>query len=224
MEKKSLSKTSELPLMLGYFVFSIFLNSLGNALTVSLNLGSALWTAAAVNVAHAAALQLSWILFVEGFLVILLNLFLVGHLSVRRVVGNLIFMVSFSYLVGGLSGELVTLGIGNLALPLRIVLDCVGIVLIATAISIYQRVNLIMHPCDDLMQILRFKFFKGNPSTAQLVSFIPPIVAIGVVFGFTQQIFALNIGTIFALIFQGALVGIADQRVFPTLRHHDLEI
>lgn len=42
---QTLSKTQ----LLVYFIFSIFLNSLGNALTVAINLGSALWTAAAVN-------------------------------------------------------------------------------------------------------------------------------------------------------------------------------
>ena len=42
-------QTISKPKLLGYFIFSIFLNSLGNALTVAINLGSALWTAAAVN-------------------------------------------------------------------------------------------------------------------------------------------------------------------------------
>ncbi|KRL06206.1 hypothetical protein [Liquorilactobacillus oeni] len=224
MEKRPLNKTYEMSLLLGYFIFSILLNSLGNALTVSLNLGSALWTAAAVNVSHALTIQLGLILFVEGILVILLNLILVGRISFKRIIGNLLFMVSFSYLIGEISEKLIFLGIDNLNLPLRVLLDCVGIVLISTAISIYQRVNLIMHPCDDLMQILRFKFFKGNPSIAQLVSFIPPIIAIIFAMVITGKIYAINIGTLFALFFQGALVGVADRTVFPTLKHHNLEV
>ena len=36
--------------LLIYFIVSLMFNCLGNALTVALNLGSALWTAAAVNI------------------------------------------------------------------------------------------------------------------------------------------------------------------------------
>ena len=30
----------------------------------------------------------------------------------------------------------------------------------------YQRVNWMLHPADDLMQIVRFKFFNGNSTKA----------------------------------------------------------
>ena len=58
-------ETTSMGLLLGYFILSIFLNSLGNALTVSLNLGSALWTAAAVNIAKITPISLSAMLFIS---------------------------------------------------------------------------------------------------------------------------------------------------------------
>ncbi|WP_010581518.1 hypothetical protein, partial [Liquorilactobacillus vini] len=131
-----------------YFFISIILNSLGNALTVSLNLGSALWTAAAVNLAHATPLSLTWLLLLEGFLAIGLNVLFLHQFDGRRILGNLIFMFCFAYLVGLLSKLLLQTAIVNFNLGARIFLDCLGIILIAIAISIYQRVNVILHPCD----------------------------------------------------------------------------
>ena len=44
------------------------------------------------------------------------------------------------------------------------------------AISIYQRVNLVLHPADDLFQILRFRYFKGNATLSMWASYIPPTI------------------------------------------------
>ncbi|MFT9003409.1 MAG: hypothetical protein ABF991_01720 [Liquorilactobacillus hordei] len=226
MEKQPVvnAHQQELPLMIGYFIFSIILNSFGNALTVSLNLGSALWTAAAVNIAHTTLIPLSFVLVLEGIFAIIINLVLVGKISFSRIIGYLLFMFPFAYLVGILSRELILLGIGNLPLIVRVVLDCIGIICIATAISIYQRVNLILHPCDDMMQIVRFKFFRGNSVIAQLASFFTPITAIVITVMSERQLFAVNIGTVFSLLFQGYFVGLADRKVLPTLKHRKLDI
>ena len=64
---------------------------------------------------------------------------------------------------------------------------------------------------------------KGNSSLAQLVVFMPPIIAIIVSYALTHQIYAINIGTVFALLFQGGLVGVFDKIVFPDLKHRNLE-
>lgn len=226
MEKQSIIHAyhRDTPLMIGYSIFSIVLNSFGNALTVSLNLGSALWTAAAVNIAHATLIPLSIVLVLEGFFAVIVNLILVGKISFSRITGYLIFMFSFAYLVGLLSQGLILLGIGNLPLTIRVVLDCAGIVCVATAISIYQRVNLILHPCDDMMQIIRFKFFKGNSVIAQLVSFFIPIFAIIITAINDKELFAVNVGTIFSLLFQGYFIGLADRKVLPSLKHRKLDI
>ncbi|WP_283590137.1 YczE/YyaS/YitT family protein [Ligilactobacillus saerimneri] len=208
--------------LLGYFVLSVIINSLGNALTVSINLGSALWTAASVNLAQTTPVSLSWWLFLSGAIVILTNIIILHHFQTKRIIGNLIFMVPFASLVGIFAHFLVRWGITSLPLSLRVFLDCLGVVLIAVAISLYQRVNWMLHPVDDLMQIIRFRFFKGNSTVAQLVTFTPPLIVIFVIFGLTHHLYAINIGTIFALLFQGTLVGLADQIIFPSLKHQNI--
>ena len=80
-----------------------------------------------------------------------------------------------------------------------------------------------LHPVDDLMQIIRFKYFKGNATIAQLVVFMPPVIAIIVAVLVSHHIYAVNVGTIFALLFQGSLVGLADKYLFPSLKHQNLD-
>lgn len=207
---------------IGYFMISIIFNALGNALTVALNLGSALWTASAVNLTHFTAIPLDVMLFAFGIAVILINILILHKLEWHRVLGNIIFMVPFSYLIGYMTQLMLVFDINLLPLAIRIILDLIGICFIAVGISIYQRVDLILHPCDDLMQIIRFKYFRGSATIAQLVTFVPPIVITILCWIISRQIYAINIGTIFALLFQGTLVGIFDQVVFPTLKHHHL--
>lgn len=209
--------------LLAYFVLSIFLNSLGNGLTVAINLGSALWTAASVNLNHAFALSLSLMMFLPAFLVIIVNTIILRQVNPKRIIGNLIFLTPFSLLVGYFSAGLTQIGINHLALPIRGVLDCLGVALIAIAISLYQRVNWMLHPVDDLMQIIRFKYFRGNSTIAQLVVFTPPVVAIVVSFMVSHHLYAVNLGTIFALLFQGSLVGWADKHIFTNLKHRNLD-
>ncbi|GAY76160.1 MULTISPECIES: YczE/YyaS/YitT family protein [Sporolactobacillus] len=206
-----------------YFALSILFNSLGNALTVALNLGSALWTASAVNFTFITGIPLAVVLFAFGVAVIIANAVIIGKLDWHRIIGNVIFMVPFSYLIGILSNYLILWGINDLPLIVRVVMDCFGVCLISLAISIYQRVNLMLHPVDDLMQIIRFKYFKGSATIAQLVTFMPPILITVICWIIGQHLLAINIGTIFALLFQGSLVGVFDKIVFPSLKHQNLD-
>lgn len=80
-ETQTISKTQ----LLGYFIFSIFLNSLGNALTVAINLGSALWTAAAVNLSRVMPITLSVMLILSGIIVIVTNIIILGRFDFKRV-------------------------------------------------------------------------------------------------------------------------------------------
>ncbi|WP_010632177.1 YczE/YyaS/YitT family protein [Sporolactobacillus vineae] len=207
---------------ISYFLISIVFNALGNALTVAINLGSALWTASAVNLMHFAAVPLDVMLFVFGIAVIFINVLILRRLEWQRVIGNIIFMIPFSYLTGYMTQLLLVFNINLLPLPVRIMLDLIGICFIAVGISIYQRVNLILHPCDDLMQIIRFKYFNGSATIAQLVTFAPPIVIVAITWFLSGRIYAINIGTVFALLFQGTLVGLSDRCIFPTLKHQHL--
>lgn len=204
---------------LSFFIFSILLNAFANALTVATNLGSAIWTASAVNLAAFTHIGLGIILFAYGFIVIFLNAILLRQLNWRRVIGNLIYISPFSYLVQQFTSLLEKAGIMSLGLPARIVLDIIGVVLIGVAVSIYQRVKLILHPNDDLSYILRFDFFNGNAAIAQYVSYILPILVLLACWFLTGNLLASNIGTVISLISQGPVTGWADQHVFRRLKH-----
>ncbi|MFT8364001.1 MAG: hypothetical protein ABF586_10940 [Sporolactobacillus sp.] len=206
-----------------YFILSIIINALGNALTVSINLGSALWTASSVNMTYLTGIPVGATLFGFGVLVMAINALILRKLEWQRLVGNLLFLLPFSYLIGLTSQLFVADSINSLPLVGRVLLDCAGICLISMAISIYQRVNLMLHPCDDLMQIIRFKYFKGSASVAQLVTFLPPVLIIFACWLQTGQLYAINVGTVFALLFQGPLVGVFDKIIFPTLKHQHLQ-
>lgn len=210
--------------LIGYFVFSILLNGFGNGLTVAMNLGSALWTASAVNLAHALHLTLLTVLLAEGVAVVLFNASVLRRLEWRRIAGNFIFMIPFSFLVSWFAQLIGMTPLVALPLMWRVVLDLFGIVCTGVAVSIYQRLNVMLHPNDDLMQILRFHFLHGNAALAQPLSYVPPITLILICVLATRQAYALNIGTLFSLVAQGAIVGLADRVVFPQLKHRHLVV
>ena len=80
-----------------------------------------------------------------------------------------------------------------------------------------------LHPADDLMQIVRFKFFVGNSTKAMFAVYLPAIIIVAITFLINHQIEAINIGTIFGLLFQGPMIGICDQNFFKRLKHHNLD-
>ena len=106
---------------------------------------------------------------------------------------------------------------------LYVLINFLGVTFIGVAISIYQRVNLVLHPADDLFQILRFRYFKGNATLAMWASYIPPtIMALAAIPAMGLANFGL--GTIFALLFQGGITGLADKLIFPKLKHQALDL
>ncbi|KRL44955.1 hypothetical protein [Lacticaseibacillus manihotivorans] len=210
--------------LLGMFCFSLILNGFGNGMTVAMNLGSALWTSSAVNLSHAFDVSLLTILLIEGVAVVLFNAAVLGHLDWRRIAGNFIYMIPFSFLVSGFADLIKMTPLVTLPLVIRVALDLIGIMCIGCATSIYQRINVVLHPNDDFMQIIRFKFLHGNAAIAQPVSFLPPILIDILCVSFTHQIYAINIGTLFSLVAQGAVIGFADTHVFPKLKHRHLQV
>lgn len=226
--------------LIAYFALSIVINSVGNVLTLVTSakihpsyLGAAYWTAATANFGNA----LHWNLFrsfvVVGCLTILLNAILVGRWSWKRALGNLLFMLPFSALIqvfadffNGKDAFFSGLPAAHNAtmVVFYICLNFVGDALIGIAISIYQRVNLILHPADDLMQILRFKYFKGHAARAMWVSYLPPTALAVIALIISHQFTNFGLGTIFALLFQGGITGIADKTVFPHLHHRAINV
>lgn len=210
--------------LFGMFCFSLVLNGFGNGITVAMNLGSALWTSSAVNLSHAFGVSLLTILLIEGVAVVAFNALVLGRIDWRRIAGNFIYMIPFSFLVSGFAAVIRQTPLVSLPLPVRVALDLMGIVCIGCATSIYQRINVVLHPNDDFMQIIRFRFLHGNAAVAQPMSFLPPIILDVLCVSFTRQIYAINIGTLFSLVAQGAVIGFADTHVFPKLKHRHLQV
>ncbi len=240
MTSTSNGRTISMSKSLAYFVLSLIINSAGNVLTLVTSakihpsfLGSAYWAAAEANLSVALGWNLFLGFLIFGVLITVLNAILVGKWEWSRALGNLAFMVPFSALIqifddffvgkypiySGLPAANTPLMIG-----FYILLNFFGVALIGTAISIYQRVNLVLHPADDLMQILRFKYFKGNANIAMWASYIPPTIMAIVALVITKDFTNFGLGTIFAFLFQGGITGIADKHVFPKLQHQALDV
>ncbi len=203
-----------------FLVFSIFLNSAANALTISTNLGSAVWTGSSVNLANWIHVPLGTTLFGYGIVVTIMNQLFLGHFDRKRFVSNILYIIPFSYLVEWIGYFWNWIGVNTLNLTGRVIVDIIGLFGVAAAVSIYQRCNIIMHPNDDLAYILRFRFLKGSAVIAQWTSYIPPVTIIVLSYIFTGQLHAIGFGTVLALVAQGAVMGWSDYHVFPKLKHH----
>lgn len=233
---KNNGRTLTIGASLSYFVFSLIINAAGNVLTVVTSqkihpafLGSAYWTAAESGfnkaVFQGSSTMLGWVFFIVGVLIAVLNVFLQGRFDWKKFFGNIAFMVPFSVLISFFAGMFSNILPTSHSLAMTIgytILNFIGVAMIAIAISIYQRTNLVLHPADDLMQILRFKYFNGSAAKAMWASYIPPtiigIVAIIILPDFSNY----GLGTIFAFLFQGGITGWGDRAIFPSLKHQGI--
>ncbi|USS93115.1 fructose permease [Fructilactobacillus ixorae] len=247
---KKTPRTISMKTSIMFFALSLVINSLGNVLTLVSSskvlpsfLGSAYWTAAETNLGIAFHWNLFWAFLILGVVITILNAILVGHWDWGRAIGNVIFMVPFSFLIqffnnlfvgGDIFGihmnPIVNIPVADghagdwWLIAIYILINFIGVAFIAIAISIYQRVNLVLHPADDLMQILRFKYFKGNAGRAMWASYIPPTIMAVIAYVMTRQFTFYGIGTIFAFLFQGNITGWADKMVFPRLKHQAVDV
>ena len=206
-----------------FFILGRILNAGGNALTVVLNLGSPVWTAACVNVARALHVSLGLIMVYWGAALVIATILITRKIQGWRMVKNVVFMVLFAALVNWLSKWFEQTPLMTLPIIVRILLDFGGIGLIAAGVSLYQRVNWMLHPCDDLMQIVRFRFFEGSANRVMLAVYLPAVLITVLCVWDTHHLWAVNIGTIFALVFQGWLIGVADRRLFRQLKHRGFD-
>ena len=206
-----------------FFILGFILNAGGNALTVTLNLGSPVWTATCVNVARALHVSLGLIMVYWGAALVIATILITRKIQGWRMVKNVVFMVLFAALVNWLSKWFEQTPLMTLPIIVRVLLDFGGISLIAAGVSLYQRVNWMLHPCDDLMQIVRFRFFEGSANRAMLAVYLPAVLITVLCVWDTHHLWAVNIGTIFALVFQGWLIGVADRRLFRQLKHRGFD-
>lgn len=207
------------PELLFYLILSIILNSFANGLAVASNLGSAVWTSSAVNLHSILPGSLGTILFVYAIIVQLVNLLIRQHVDVRAVSANLLFAFLFSYLVQFWTHILVILTIPHFNIMVRLLLNILSICGISIATSIYQRLDVMLHPNDEFSYLIRFKFVHGSAAWAQCLSYLIPVAIIIICLFKTHRLLAVNIGTFFALFFQGAIIGWADLHVFSKLKH-----
>ncbi|WP_251545831.1 hypothetical protein [Limosilactobacillus caecicola] len=203
-----------------FLAISIIINSFFNALTVSTQMGSAIWTASAVSLSNWLHFSLGNVLFAEGVIVAFTNLALLGHFDWFRLVRNLLFITPFSYLLAGFEKLFVHWGVPELGIGWRAVLDVIGLFGVAAAVSLYQRANIIMHPNDDLPYILRFRFMHGSSVFSQWMSNVPPLIIVVLVFVVNGHWYSFGIGTIYNILTQGYLIGWSDQHFLPVLHHH----
>lgn len=201
-------------------IFSLVLNACGNALCITSNVGSGIWTASAVNMHEAFGLDVGLLLFLIGLINAITNQLLIRRLDLKRFVGEIIFVLCFSYFVDLFTAAFTTLGIPTLPWLARMFISILGVSTFCVAISIYQRANLFMHPNDDTTNILRFMYLKGNATASQLIDFVPPIVIMAITFTITHRVDAVNVGTFYSFLMNGLLIATADRLVFPKLVHN----
>ena len=152
-------RTISLTASWAFFAFSIVINSMGNVLTLVTSshihpqfLGSAYWTAAENNLGIAILgnrpTTLFWAFMVLGMLTSVLNAILMHKWDWRRIGGNFIFMLPFSLFIQWFSNIFNRIMPDATTLPmiiLYVLINFLGVAFIGTAISIYQRANLVLH-------------------------------------------------------------------------------
>lgn len=226
-----------------WLVISILLNATFNALTITTNMGSAVWTASAVNLAHwvthstnpaVASQALGLVLTIYGILVAFLDLLLIGRFDWRRLLRNILFVVPFSYLIQFIVpfwSNIVGIKYlhGDLSHPIQltilVIVNMIGLFGVGAAVSLYQRANLIMHPNDDLSYIIRFRYLHGLATASQMLSYLPPvIIMICCFFANHHTLWAVNFGTVWAFLTQGWVQGWSDRHFVKQLKHHFTQV
>lgn len=201
-------------------IIGLILNAFGNGLTVSTNVGTSPWTASEVNIAALVGTSVGIPMFCVGFLTAVANQLLIRQWDKLRFFGEVVFIACFSYFVDIFVAFFNWLGVPHLPFLLRTPLCFIGVAMFCCAISIYQRANLIMHPNDDTTNILRFLYCHNQVIMAQLINFIPPILFMVVTFLISGHLYAINVGTLFALFANGPLIGFFDHHVWHSLTHN----
>lgn len=198
----------------------LVINALGNGLTVATTVGTSPWTAAEVNLGKLFGTSVGWPMFIVGTLTAVANQILIRQWDKWRFVGEVAFIAGVSWFIDIFVAFFDRLGVPNLPFWIRVVLCFIGVATFCCAISIYQRANIIMHPNDDTTNILRFLYFHDQVVVAQLVNFTVPVMIMVVTFFISGRIYAINIGTLFALLANGPLIGFFDRHVWHSLHHN----
>lgn len=192
-----------------WLIASVLMNALGNALTIKASVGSAPWTAASLNLSSMSGLTVGNILVVMGFIVLIVDDVLRRHWNGIKDVFNFLYLLSFGYVIDAWLFVLQPVSVNSLIL--RIMICVVGLMCIGAALSIYFRVNLCLHPFDDLMKILREKYLHGNVVLAQWISLgIPLLISLPLGL-FRHHLIGINIGTVISFLCMGYFILLFDR-------------
>lgn len=194
-----------------WLVLSVFLNAFGNALTVKAALGSAPWTAASLNLSHVLGITVGEALIIMGAVVLVADDLLRQHWNGFKDFFNFLYVLSFGYVVDMWLVVMRPLNFTNPAM--RVALCVIGILCIGAALSIYFRVNLVLHPFDDLLKIIREKYLHGNVVRAQRIALGIPLV-IGLTIGLMRhQLVGISLGTAISFLCTGYFILLFDKTI-----------
>lgn len=192
-----------------YLVISILLNTLGNALMIKVALGSAPWAAAALNTSGFFGITTGQALIALGVFALIMTNVLRKRLELIKDAFNFVYMLFYGYFV-----DIWLFVLGPLRIDiyvLRLIVCVFGIALIGCAISVYFRVNLVIHPFDDFIKILKTDYMNGSVVRAQWIT-LGIALGISVVFGLLNgRILGVNIGTILTYILLGQFAALCDK-------------
>ena len=202
-------------------VIGLILNALGNGITVASNTGSAVYTAASVDLFKLTGiLSVSGFVFSWGLLNDILNMFLLKKMEWFRFLKGLVYVTCFSYFIAVFSNAADFLGLPEQGFWVRTLVSLIGTTLIGISISIYQRANLFLHPNDDMTNILRFRYFHGSAVWAQFVDMLLPLIAIIGSWMVLGHLYAIGIATVVYFLFNGFVIKYTDRWLWPSLKHN----
>ncbi|GGL59679.1 membrane protein [Sporolactobacillus putidus] len=190
---------------------SVLLNAFGNALTVKAALGSAPWTAAGLNLSDMLGITVGNALIIIGFITLIADDLLRRRWNRMKDVYNFIYVLSFGYVIDGWLFVMQRVTVNGLFL--RIVVCVIGVMCIGAALSIYFRVNLVLHPFDDLLKILRDNYLHGDVVLAQRIALAIPL-SVGLTMGIVRHhLIGINLGTAISFLFMGYFILLFDKTI-----------
>ncbi len=194
------------------FCLAIFLSALGNALPAFSGAGAAPWTAAAINLGVLFNLKMGTALNVYfiGFF-IFNKIYTKEKLEPKKDLALLIFVILFGVLINIIINALHILPIETSNQIYMAMLSLFGSILLAAAIALFIKANVLILPIDDFIKNLT-TICKGNFIASGLISFGLGVI-FAVIFGLLHgKILAINYITIINLLFFGSVLNYFNKK------------
>ncbi|MGM0110032.1 hypothetical protein [Enterococcus sp. DIV0187] len=187
-------------------------------MAISVDMGSVIWMASGQGIAEILNMSIGNALILFGCFVAILGCFLNKKIDVKRNVYNIIFMILFSYLVEFMVYILTFFRICTFPFLAKFILMILSLVLISIAVALYQKADIVLHPNDELMLIVRNQFTKNNATKAQALVYIIPIGASLLAHAISGKWIGIGVGTVMSILFQGPIIDLCDCLLFSKRR------